>query len=68
MNVGRDEEDGGRRPGCRTSRLRLTAVSRSGRQEDLDRSRKGSFDHHLVKTVTFDKLLAHLMENSDADR
>jgi PAS domain S-box-containing protein len=44
----------------------IVAVSGYGRQEDLDRSQEAGFDHHLVKPVEFDRLLALIEGSSPA--
>ena len=45
-------------PCCKTSLI--IAVSGYGQEEDVRKSREAGFDHHLVKPVEFDELLAIL--------
>jgi CheY-like chemotaxis protein len=42
--------------------VRLIAVSGYGKEQDQQRSKDAGFDHHLVKPVDFDALLAILSE------
>jgi CheY-like chemotaxis protein len=42
--------------------LRLIAVSGYGQTQDRERSKQAGFDHHLVKPVDFNALLAILAE------
>ncbi|MEJ7637388.1 MAG: response regulator [Singulisphaera sp.] len=41
-----------------TKEALLVAISGYGQDEDLRRSREAGFDHHLVKPVDFDSLIA----------
>ena len=44
----------------------LIAVSGYGRPEDRERSRRAGCEHHLVKPVDFDRLLALLATQNSA--
>lgn len=46
----------------------LIAVSGYGRPEDRERSRRAGCEHHLVKPVDFDRLLALLATQTPAPR
>ena len=46
----------------------LIAVSGYGRPEDRERSRRAGCEHHLVKPVDFDRLLALLATQTPAHR
>jgi K+-sensing histidine kinase KdpD len=50
------------RADSQSSELRLIAVSGYGQTQDRERSKQAGFDHHLVKPVDFNALLAILAE------
>jgi CheY-like chemotaxis protein len=46
--------------------MTLVAVTGWGQEADREQARKAGFDHHLVKPVEFDRVLAVLREHAAA--